>query len=178
MTTEGGNFSLLAPWIGGAASTASNIAGGYQSLLAPWIGGAASTTSTPPIPPPVTITGGGIPEDDVVEKAKNYRAYWEYQEAVKKKDEEDRYILTKEIRETEQRLQAKEDRRRESAATAIRLKEYVKQEALRQEEEQDQREIFALEAQLRDLRFEQKLIKERIEREEIALFILLSEPFA
>lgn len=60
--------SMLAPWIGGAASSGTTTDSGYRSLLAFWAGGAANSGTTPETEPQ-RITAGNL--DD-----RRYRYRW------------------------------------------------------------------------------------------------------
>ncbi|MEE9586111.1 MAG: hypothetical protein V3W09_04345 [Nitrososphaerales archaeon] len=46
-TTQGGKFSLLAPWIGGAGAPI-GVNGGFRGFMAFWVGGAGTVVSVAP----------------------------------------------------------------------------------------------------------------------------------
>jgi hypothetical protein len=60
VSTQAGYRSLLAPWLGGAASgPAAPTVAGYRSLLAPWLGGAWSGIGSPVLATAPASGGGG-----------------------------------------------------------------------------------------------------------------------
>ncbi len=109
--SSSGVRSMLAPWIGGAASSVTTTDAGYRSMLAYWSGGAANSGATPEPEQPRPITAGNL--DD-----RRHRYRWA-QGYLKRKRELFGSLESDEVREEVETLLEQREQAAEEASAAL-----------------------------------------------------------